>query len=141
LNYPFFFGLLQNEAPYFIYYLPAFPGSNLQIALMQYKSQGARESFKAGLWPNAKGNGVQGIRRVEVQLPHLEESMEMLRKLLPDLYLENFAWTSLLEKARLGFSASSDGETHVRLCAVTSERSNLGSEFKMDGVELVTTGG
>jgi hypothetical protein len=141
LNYPYFFGLLQNEAPYMIYYLPTFSGSSLQIALMQYRSQGARRSFQAGLRPNAEKNGVQGIRRVEVQLPNFEESIDIIRKLFPDLYQENSAWTSLLEKTRLAFSASPDAATHVRLCTVTSQRSNLGSEFKIDGVELITTGG
>jgi hypothetical protein len=141
LNYPAFFGLLQAEAPYFIYYLPVFPNSSLQIALMQYKKQGARESYQAGLLPNANENGISGIRRVEIQLPNLAESMDMINKVFPDLYQEKDAWASLLEKTRLVFSSSPDIETHIRLCTVTSQRVNLGNAFQIDNVELVTTGG
>jgi hypothetical protein len=141
LTYPALFGLLNLESPYFIYYLPTFPGSSLQIALMQYKKPAARESFQVGLYPNASEKGINGIRRVEIQLPTLDDSMDMLRKVFPDLYLENYAWAVQLEKTRLVFGQSPDADTHVRLCTVTSQKALLGKEFQIDNVNLITTGG
>jgi hypothetical protein len=43
LTYPALFGMLRQEAPYMIYYLPNFPDSTLQLALMQYKPPRARD--------------------------------------------------------------------------------------------------
>lgn len=141
LNYPGFLGLLHVESPYFIYFMPNFPGSSLQLALMQYKKKNGRETFQAGMLPNAIENGINGIRRVEVALPQLAESMEDLQKIFPDLQSENGVWSTQLEKARFLFSQSADEDTHVRLSTITSQRVYVGKRSQIDNVELITLGG
>jgi hypothetical protein len=141
LTYPGLFGLGHAESPYFIYYLPDFPGSTLQIALMQYRKKGGREAFQARMLPNAIENGIHGIRRVEVALPNLEESLDMLHKVFPDLQDENGIWAAQVDKARFWFSQSADEETHIRLSTVTSQRGYVGNKSQIHNVELVTLGG
>jgi hypothetical protein len=141
LAYPALLGLLRLETPYFCYYFPNFPGSGLQLALMQYKKKVARDMFQVGMVPNAIQNGINGIRRVEVALPNLAESMDMLQKTFPDLQQENSAWASQLEKTRFLFNQSPDEDTHIRLSTVTSQRAYIGNKSQIDNVELVTLGG
>ena len=114
--------MLRKEAPYIIYYLPTFPDSALQLALMQYKPRG-RESTQAGLVPNASQNGISGIRRAEIDLPNLNESMDMLIQLFPDLHLEGNNWSTQLEKQRLIFRQSANKDTRVQLTTVATQRS------------------
>lgn len=141
LTYPAFAGILRAESPYFIYYLPNFPDSHLQIALMQYKAKDGRETFQLGMVPNAEENGIKGIRKVEVELPNLDESMDMLEKVFPELRMENGEWVAVLEKQRIVFRRSLDAETHVRVHTVTSQRAHVGQKFTIDNVEVITTGG
>lgn len=141
LTYPAFFGLVQLESPYFIYYMPNFPGSNLMIALMQYKKENGREIYQAGMQPNAVEHGIHGIRRVEVALPQFAESVDMLSKIFPDLEEENGGRAVQLEKTRLIFSQSPDEETHVCLKTITSQKAFAGKKFNIDNVDLVTIGG
>ncbi len=141
LTYPTLGGILRTESPYFIYYLPNFPDSHLQIGLLQYKAKDGRETFQLGMVPNAEENGIKGIRKVEVELPNLDESMDMLQQLFPDMRLENGDWVAVLEKQRMVFRRSPDAETHVRVHTVTSQRANVGKKFSIDNVEVITTGG
>jgi hypothetical protein len=141
LTYPAMLGIFRVETPYVIYYLPNFPDSPLQLAIMQYKKPYQRESFIAGLQPNAEQNGINGIRRVEIELPNLEESMEMLQKVFSDLHLENGEWAAPLEKQRLVFRRSSDGDVHVQVSAIASQRAFVGKKFQIDNLEMVTIGG
>lgn len=140
LTYPTLFGMLRQEAPYIIYYLPTFPDSALQLALMQYKPRG-RESTQAGLVPNASQNGISGIRRAEIDLPNLNESMDMLIQLFPDLHLEGNNWSTQLEKQRLIFRQSPNKDTRVQLSTVATQRSAVGRSFRIDNVEVNTIGG
>lgn len=140
LTYPGMFGLLRMEAPYTIYYLPNFPDSPLQLALMQYKPRG-RETTQAGLTPNASDHGINGIRRVEVELPNLEESMDMLMKVFPDLRLEGETWVVQLEKQRFGFLQSAENKTRVKITTIASQRSAVGRAFRIDNLEVNTIGG
>lgn len=141
LTYPGLLGLLRTEAPYIIYYLPTFPDTHLQLALMQYKKQQARESFIAGMGPNANDQGINGIRRVEVELPNLDESTEMLQKVFSSLQIEGGEWIATLEKQRMIFRSSADQEAHVRIQTVTSQKAKVGNTFQVDNVEVITTGG
>lgn len=141
LTYPALAGILRVESPYFIYYMPNFPDSHLQLALMQYKAKEGRETFQATMHPNADENGIKGIRRVEVELPNLDESMEMLQKIFPEMRLENGDWVAALEKQRLVFRRSPDAGTHLRIHTVTSQRVNVGNKFAISNVEVITTGG
>lgn len=140
LTYPAMLGLLRAEAPYSIYYLPNFPDSQLHLALMQYKPRG-RETTLAGLTPNASEHGINGIRRAEIELPNLEESMDMLLKIFPDLRMEGDAWVVQLEKQRLGFRQAADHQTRLKLTTVTSQRNAVGRAFRIDNVEVNTIGG
>lgn len=141
LTYPTLGGILRAESPYFIYYLPNFPDSHLQLALMQYKAKDGRETFQAALRPNSDENGIKGIRRVEIDLPNLDESMEMLQKVFPEMRLENNDWVAVLEKQRLVFRRSPDAGTHLRVYTVTSQRANVGRKFAISNVEVITSGG
>lgn len=141
LSYPALLGLLHFETPYFIYYLPNFPGSSLQIALMQYKKENGRAAFQAGMMPNAMHNGINGIRRIEIALPQLAESTILLQHIFPKLELANNIWATQLEKTRLMFSQSADNDTHIRLSTITSQRTFVGNSFQINNVELVTLGG
>lgn len=141
LTYPALLGLLHFESPYIIYYLPNFPGSNLQIAVMQYKKENGRAAFQAGMVPNAVQNGINGIRRVEIALPQLADSLTMLQHIFPKLESANNVWATQLEKSRLLFSHSADNNTHIRLSTVTSQRAFVGNTFQINDVELVTLGG
>lgn len=141
LNYPLLMGLLHPTAPYFIYYMPDFTGTNLHIALMQYNQPEDRERALDSLYPNAQQNGINGIRRVEVDIPALQDDLPMLRLIFPDLCEENGAWVSLIEKTRMAFKQSPDGQTRVRVHAVTSQRKRVGQSVAIDNVELITTGG
>lgn len=141
LTYPALLGMFRKEAPYLIYYMPTFPDTNFQLALMQYRKPGSREAFQAGLQPNANTNGINGIRRVEIELPNLDESMEMIQKIFPDLRFENGEWMTQLEKQRMVFRRSADAAMHVRVSTVTSQRANLGKSFQLSNLEVVTTGG
>jgi hypothetical protein len=140
LSYPTMFGLMRSEAPYTIYYLPNFADSQLQLGLMQFKV-GKRESTQANLYPNASQNGINGVRRVEVELPNLEESMDLLQKLFEDLHLDGSAWTAQLDKQSISFSQSASGETRVRLVATTSQRASAGKSFSIGNLEVKTIGG
>jgi hypothetical protein len=140
ITYPGVFGLLRLEAPYLIYYLPTFPDTLLHLALMQYKPKG-RESTQASLVPNSSQYGINGIRRAEFELPNLDESMDMLQKLFPDLHLEGGDWVSQLDKQRIAFRQSAEKATRLKLFAVTSQRSRIGRQFKIDNVEVQTIGG
>jgi len=141
LTYPSLLGMLRMEAPYLIYYLPNFPDTHLQLALMQYKKPESREGFMLGLQPNANQNGINGIRRVEVELPNLDESTELLQKVFSSLQLENGEWIANLDKQRLIFRHSADQSVHVRVATVTSQKQYVGKKFQVDNVEVVTTGG
>lgn len=141
LTYPALLGLFRTESPYFIYYLPNFPDTPLQFAIMQYKKDSQRDSFMAKLQPNAEQNGIHGIRKLEIELPNLDESMETLQKLFPDLRLENEAWSTMLEKQRIIFRRSTDNNAHVRVSVVASQRAFLGKKFQIDNLEVVTIGG
>ncbi len=141
LSYPVFLGLINRETPYFIYYLPNFPGSSLQLAIMQYKRKSGREMFQLGMVPNAIQNGINGIRRVEVALPNLADSLEILRRTFPDLKQENECWASQMEKTRIIFRQSPNTDTQVRLSTITSQRNYVGKKFQIANVELVTLGG
>lgn len=141
LTYPYLLGLVKIESPYYVYYMPPFPGTCLQIALMQYKKPEQRASILAGLNPNAAQNGIHGIRRIEVDLPNLPESLPMLQKIFPDLQEENGGWLTLADKTRLFFREAEDGEARLRLHTVTSQRKLLGQHFQIHNVEVRTTGG
>jgi hypothetical protein len=141
LRYPAFLGLLHFEAPYFIYYLPNFPGSGFQIALMQYKNENTRVMFQTGMTPNAVQNGINGIRRIEIALPQLADSLNMLQRIFPSLEQAKDVWAIQLEKTRILFNQSADNDTHIRLSTVTSQRSYAGNKFQINNVELVTIGG
>ncbi len=141
LTYPALFGMLRTDSPYFIYYLPSFPETCLQMAVMQYRKPGLRQSFQAGMAPNAEENGINGIRRIEVELPNLEDSMDMLQKLFADLHMENGEWVVMLEKLRMAFRRSPDANPHVRLMTTTSQRSLVGKKFQIENVEVQTIGG
>lgn len=141
LTYPALAGILRQESPYFIYYLPNFPDSHLQLAIMQYKEKDGHETFQMGMHPNADENGIKGIRRVEIELPNLDESMEMLQKVFPEMRLENGDWVAAMDKQRLVFRRSPDAGTHVRVHTVTSQRANVGKKFSISNVEVITTGG
>jgi hypothetical protein len=141
IHYPRLMGLIRPPAPYFIYYLPEFPGTHLQLALMQYNKPGDRERFQETLVPNAQRNGINGIRRVAVDLPGLEESLPMLRLVFPDLRQEDDCWVSLAGKTRLAFGADPQAKTRLHLHAVTSQRHHLGKSFQIENVTVSTTGG
>jgi hypothetical protein len=141
LVYPELMGLIHHPAPYFIYYMPEFPGTHLQIALMQYNKTGDREHFLDGLFPNAQLDGINGIRRIEVALPRLEESLPMLRLIFPDLRQENGCWVSLAEKTRLAFAPAPGEEASLCVHAVTSQRHRLGQSSQIENVTIRTTGG
>lgn len=141
IAYPGLLGMLRVEAPYLIYYLPQFPDTHLQLALMQYKKPEAREGWMAGLQPNANQNGINGIRRVEVELPNLDESTEMLQKVFTSLQLDSGEWIANLDKQRLIFRSSPDQSVHLRVSTVTSQKQYVGKKFTVDNVEIVTTGG
>lgn len=141
LTYPALLGLVRTESPYFIYYLPNFPDTPLQLAIMQYKKDSQRESFMANLQPNSEQNGINGVRKVEIELPNLEGSMDILQKLFPDLRQDNGEWSTMLEKQRVIFRQSADLEAHVRMSAVASQRAYLGKKFQIDNLEVVTIGG
>lgn len=141
LTYPVLLGIIHTETPYFIYYLPNFPDTPLQLAIMQYKKPSQRESFMAKLQPNSEQNGINGVRKVEIELPNLDGSMDMLQKLFPDLHHEHDEWFTMLEKQRVIFRRSADQQAHVRVSAVASQRAYLGKKFQIDNLEVVTTGG
>lgn len=141
IPYPALFGLLRVEAPYFIYYMPAFPDATLHLALMQYKKPSDRQAFQSGLAPNALENGINGIRRVEVRLPNLSESMDMIGKILGDPHLENNEWTVQMDKTRMAFVQSADEQTHIKVTTVTSQKDLVGKKFEIENVEVVTGGG
>lgn len=141
LTYPYLLGLFRVETPYFIYYLPNFPDTALQFAIMQYKKPSLRESALASLQPNAEKNGINGVRKLEIELPNLDENTEMLQKLFPALQQENGAWSCMLEKQRIVFRPSADQQAHVRVSAVASQRAYLGKKFQIDNLEVVTIGG
>jgi hypothetical protein len=141
LTYPSLLGLYRTETPYFIYYLPNFPDTPLQFAIMQYKKASLRESSMAGLQPNAEQNGIHGIRKVEIEMPNLDENMEMLQRLFSELRSENEQCFSMLDKQRIIFRRSADQQAHVRVSAVTSQRAYLGKKFHIENLEVVTIGG
>ena len=141
LTYPAWMGLFRLEAPYQIYYLPNFPETHLHLALMQYTKPEKRESSMAALLPNARDNGINGIRRVEIELPNLDESSETLQKVFTSLQLESGEWTANLDKQRLVFRSSPDQHAHVRVQTVTSKKAHIGQKFQLDNVEVITSGG
>lgn len=141
LTYPSLLGLYRTETPYFIYYLPNFPDTPLQFAIMQYKKSSLRESSMAGLQPNAEQNGIHGLRKMEIELPNLDESMGMLQKLFPELHTEGEDCFSMLEKQRIIFRRSADQQAHVCVSAVTSQRAYLGKKFQIENLEVATIGG
>lgn len=140
-RYPYLMGLVQLSAPYSVYYLPPFPESPLQLALIQYRSDEQRARFQAKLTPNARKNGINGIRRIEVDLPELIESLPLLQSVFPELEQEGSGWVALAGKARLFFRESEDGFTHLRLHTVTSQRKRLGKSCQIENVEVKVTGG
>jgi hypothetical protein len=107
---------------------------------MQYKPRG-RQTTQAGLVPNAAQNGINGIRRAEIELPNLSESMDMLIQLFPDIHFEGESWVSQIEKQRLIFSQSPDKNTRLKLTTIATQRSAVGRAFRIDNVEVNTIGG
>jgi hypothetical protein len=146
LSYPALMGLLNPTAPYLIYYLPAFPGTHLQIALMQYTSPETRTAALNALQPNAQRVGVNGIRRVEVSLPDLPGSLPLLEKVFPDLQPASRGegqdcYEAQADKARLVFNPSAAGDASLKLFTITSQRRMLGRQFRVENVEVITSGG
>lgn len=141
IPYPSPLHIFHIESPYFVYFLPSFPNTALHLAIMQYHRPGRRQGLLDGLGPNAEQNGIHGIRRVEVELPNLDESMPMLQMIFSDLHLEGGDWADQLEKTRMIFRRSPDENAHVCVKTVTSQRANIGKRFQIDNVEVITTGG
>ena len=141
LHYPGFMGLSRAEAPYSIYYLPTFSGSPVHLALMQYKGSG-REVTQSAMFPNASQNGINGIRMLDVELPNLEDSLDLLHTTFPDLYHEGDLWIAQLEQQRISFCQSADhAKTALRVFTTTSQKINAGKSFTLGNVEVRTIGG
>lgn len=83
LSFKGFFGLIKKTLPWELIYLPAIPGTDLEIGFIQYDPD-PKDRIKQFLVPNADENGIAGITSAEVTLPLSAEVRQFLQKLFPE---------------------------------------------------------
>ena len=83
VTYRTFFGLFRKTMPWRMVYLPPIPGTDLELAFIQYDPD-PKDVMKAHMAPNADENGVTGVHDARLRLPLTNEARNVLRRVFPD---------------------------------------------------------
>lgn len=134
LTFKGLFGLIKKTLPWELIYLPAIPGTDLEIGFIQYDPD-PKDRIKKFLVPNADENGFIGICSAEIFLPLSEEARGLIKQLFPGA-LEN---DKEIEVAlRNGYLRFQDGNLRVNLKADTQKSGLKGRSFSIANVSLST---
>jgi len=83
ITYRAFFGLFRKTMPWRMLYLPPIPGTDLEMAFIQYDPD-PNDVMKAHMVPNADANGITGVHEVRLQLPLSNEASDFLIRVFPE---------------------------------------------------------
>lgn len=134
LSFKGLFGLIKKTLPWELIYLPAIPGTDLEIGFIQYDPD-PKDRIKQFLVPNADQNGITGISSAEISLPFSAEAREFIKQLFPGA-IEN---EKVIEVALLnGHLRFRNGNLRVNLKADTQTSDLKGKSFSIANVSLST---
>ena len=83
VTYRAFIGLFKKTMPWRMLYLPPIPGTDLELAFIQYDPD-PKDVMKAHMVPNADDNGVTGIHNARLHLPLTDDARDFLLRVFPD---------------------------------------------------------
>lgn len=82
ISFKALFGLVRKNLPWQVLYLPAIPGTDLEIGFIQYDPD-PKDRIKQYLVPNSDENGITGVHSATVSLPLTANAREHILKIFP----------------------------------------------------------
>ena len=134
-SFKMLFGLVTRQLPWRLLYTPPIPGTALEIGFIEY-DPGVQEKFKSYAKPNSESNGIIGIERADVAIPHLGNSLALLKSIFPQLNQQEETQLVRLGAHTLCFSESVTDDLHVLLHAATTNAAWSASRFQIENVEV-----
>lgn len=86
--------------------------------------------------PNAKENGITGIREAIVRCPFSKEAWEYIRAIFPNLTGDEQMATYDMQETKLHFASSDDGGLKVDLIATTTNKAFVNKSFVVENVRV-----
>lgn len=88
--------------------------------------------------PNAKANGITGIREAVVRCPFSKEAWEYIRAIFPYLTGDEQMVTYDMKETKLHFAPSDDGGVKVDLIATTTNEDVVNRSFEIENVRVTS---